>query len=147
MPNCSVNRSILREIAMLYFLRYPFLGLLVFSFFMGLGGCSSTPTRHLVSDVSMISAGNTSREEVLKLLGDPDSKRMVDSKTEEWVYYEEKAAIFDGTPLLSGVFDPDGYDMVLVSFSGDIVKSCQYRGHDDDEFAWQDDFSWQEINK
>jgi hypothetical protein len=113
----------------------------------GLSGCSSKPIRHLVSDVAMISAGSTSREDVLKLMGDPDSKRMLNADTEEWVYYEEQAATLEGTPLFDGVFDPDGYDMVLITFSGDIVKTCNYRGHDDDEFDWKDDYSWQDIKK
>ncbi len=126
----------------------PVLLLFVLLFFIqGLSGCSTTPVRHLVSDVAMISAGSTSRAEVLKLMGDPDSKRMLNTDTEEWIYYEEKAAILDGTPLLKGVFDPNGYDMVSITFSGDIVKTCHYRGNDDDEFDWQDDYSWQEIKK
>ena len=123
----------------------PFFLLFVLS--VGLTACSSTPTRHLVSDVAMIKVGTTSQEEVLKLMGDPDSKRMLNAHTEEWVYYEEKAGTLDGTPLLGEVFDPDGYDMVLITFSDDIVKSCHYRGHDDDEFDWQDDYSWQEIKQ
>ena len=126
----------------------PFFFLFFLSFFVvALNACSSTPTRHLVSDVAMISAGNTSREEVIKLMGDPDSKRMVDADTEEWVYYEERAATLGGTPLFDGVFDSDGYEMVLITFSGDVVKTCNYRGHDDDEFDWRDDYSWQEIKK
>lgn len=136
----------LREIAMLNSFRSVLLFVLLFSL-LGLSGCSSTPTRHLVSDVAMISAGSTSRQEVLKLMGDPDSKRMLNADTEEWVYYEERAATIDGTPLFSEFFDPEGYEMVMITFTGDIVKTCHYRGHDDDEFDWQDDYSWQEIKK
>jgi len=132
---------------MLYSFRFFILFFVLLFVIPGLSGCSSTPTRHLVSDVAMISAGNTSREEVMKLMGDPDSKRMLDADTEEWVYYEERAATLEGTPLFGDVFDPDGYEMVLITFKGDIVKNCHYRGHDDDEFDWQDDYSWQEIKK
>lgn len=128
------------------FRRLIFLFILLFSISY-LIGCSSKPTRHLVSDVAMINAGSTSRQEVLKLMGDPDSKRMLDATTEEWVYYEERAATLEGTPLFGGVFDPDGYEMVLITFAGDIVEACRYRGHDDDEFDWQDDYSWQDIKK
>jgi hypothetical protein len=141
------NRSFLREIAMLNYFRSFILLFILLIFISGLGGCSSTPTRHLVSDVAMISVGNTSRQEVVKLMGDPDSKRMLDANTEEWAYYEELPATFEGTPLIGGLFDSDGYEMVLITFNGDIVKSCNYRGHDDDEFDWQNDYSWQEIEK
>ena len=112
-----------------------------------LAGCSGTPTRHLVSDVCMIKAGQTSREEVLKLMGDPDSKRMVSAQTEEWVYYEEARATLQNTPLVGGFFDPDGYHMVVITLSGDTVKQCRYSGYDDDELDWQDDYSWQETEK
>lgn len=132
---------------MLNFYRVLLLHIVLLFIFAGLSGCSSTPTRHLVSDVAMIKAGTSTQKEVLKLMGDPDSRRMLDGKIEEWVYYEEKAATLDGTPLLGEVFDPDGYDMVMITFKGDVVENCHYRGHDDDEFDWQDDYSWQEIKQ
>jgi len=28
-----------------------------------------------------------------------------------------------------------------------MVTTCNYRGFDDDEFDWQDDYSWQETEK
>lgn len=112
-----------------------------------MAGCSGTPTRHLVSDVCMIKTGETSREDVLKLMGEPNSKRMVTPETEEWVYYEEARATLQNTPLVGGMFDPDGYNMVVITFSGDTVATCRYSGYEDDEFDWQDDYSWQEIEK
>ena len=112
-----------------------------------MAGCSGTPTRHLVSDVCMIKTGETSREDVLKLMGEPDSKRMVTPEIEEWVYYEESRATLQNTPLVGGMFDPDGYNMVVITFSGDTVATCRYHGYEDDEFDWQDDYSWQEIEK
>ncbi|HID03569.1 MAG TPA: hypothetical protein EYP18_10235, partial [Desulfobacterales bacterium] len=85
---------------MLNTLRPLYIG--IFFLTLLLAGCSGTPTRHLVSDVAMIQAGQTSREEVLKLMGDPDSKRMVSPETEEWVYYEEARALLQDTPLVGG---------------------------------------------
>ncbi|AGF78170.1 hypothetical protein UWK_01612 [Desulfocapsa sulfexigens DSM 10523] len=114
---------------------------------LGLTGCSGTPTRHLVSDVSMITSGQSSREDVLALMGVPDSKRMVTPAIEEWVYYEEDRALLQSTPFVGGVFNADGYNMVLITFSGDMVATCNYRGYLDDEFDWQDDYSWQETEK
>jgi len=110
-------------------------------------GCSGTPTRHLVSDVCMVKAGQSTREEVVLLMGEPDSKRMVNADTEEWAYYEEDRSMFQDTPLVGGAFDADGYNMVVIAFSGDMVTTCNYRGFDDDEFDWQDDYSWQETEK
>ena len=131
----------LKSISSLYSL--SLLLLLVF----GLSGCSGTPTRHLVSDVAMIKAGDTNKEEVLRLMGDPDSKRKLNDTTEEWVYYEEDRSVMQDAPLVGGVFDANGYNMVTISFESEIVKTCRYRGHEDDEFDWQDDCTWQETDK
>ena len=114
---------------------------------LSLTACSGVPTRHLVSDVAMIQVGQTSREEVVKLMGDPDSKRMVSEGTEEWIYYEEARATMQNAPFVGGMFDPDGYHMVVITLSGDTVSLCRYSGYDDDEFDWQDDYSWQETEK
>ena len=123
---------------------FSLLSILISALF--LTGCSN-PTRHLVSDVSMIQAGQSTREEVITLMGEPDSKRMVSPDTEEWVYYEEDRSLLQDTPLVGGAFDADGYNMVVITLSGDTVKTCHYRGYDDDEFDWQDDYSWQETEK
>ncbi len=112
-----------------------------------LAGCSGTPTRHLVSDVCMIKVGETDRQEVLDLMGEPDTKRMVTKETEEWVYYEEDPTFMQSVPLVGGAFDSNGYNMVVITLSGDIVASCRYSGYDEDEFDWQDDYSWQETEK
>ncbi len=127
-------------------LRPVFYGL-VFLLALVLAGCSGTPTRHLVSDVCMIKTGQTSRQEVLTLMGDPDSKRMVNPGVEEWVYYEEDRSMMQDTPLVGGAFDANGYNMVRIVLAKGIVVSCRYSGFESDEFDWQDDYSWQETEK
>ncbi|MBU0961929.1 MAG: hypothetical protein KKD01_13470 [Proteobacteria bacterium] len=114
---------------------------------VALGGCSQGSVRHLASDVCMIKAGQTSRQEVLELMGEPDSKRMVAPSTEQWVYYEEDKSSLQAAPVVGGTFDPNGYHMVVITLSGDTVSTCRYSAYDEDEFDWQDDYSWQEIKK
>ncbi len=110
-------------------------------------GCSSGPTRYLASDVCMIKTGQTSRLEVLELMGEPDSKRMVAESTEQWVSYEEDRSALQATPMVGGAFDPNGYHMVVITLADDIVATCKYSAYNEDEFDWQDDYSWQEIKK
>jgi len=133
--------------SMLDVYRIPVFLLILLLHVLGLGGCAETPTRHLVSDVAMIRVGDTSREEVVQLMGEPDAKRMLTEDTEEWVYYEEDRSVLQSAPFVGGVFGSNGYSMVLVTFAGKIVKTCHYRGYDEGEFGWQDDYSWQEIKK
>lgn len=128
-------------------LRPLFLYLTLFCATLFISGCSNTPVRHLVSDACMVSVGHTTRQEVLKLMGDPDAKRMINSATEEWVYYEEERSALQDTPLVGDMFDPEGYQMLLLTLSGDVVKTCRYSGFEADEFKWKDDYSWQEIKK
>lgn len=112
-----------------------------------LGGCSKGPVRHLASDVCMVKVGQTSRQEVLELMGEPDSRRMVAPSTEQWLYYEEDRSTLQAAPVVGETFDPSGYHMVMITLAGDVVSTCRYSAYDEDEFDWQDDYSWQEIEK
>lgn len=125
-------------------LRFLFLLLFVSIAFVS---CSSGPTRYLASDVCMIKTGQTSRQEVLELMGEPDSKRMVAESTEQWIYYEEEKSSLQAAPMVGGAFDPNGYNMVVITLTGDMVSTCKYSAYDKDEFDWKDDYSWQEIEK
>ncbi len=111
------------------------------------GGCSHAPVRHLASDACMVRSGHTTRKEVLKLMGDPDTKRMINQSTEEWVYYEEERSTLQNAPLVGDMFDSNGYQMLVLTLSGDIVTTCRYSGFETDEFKWKDDYSWEEIKK
>ena len=87
--------------------RFLFISLLFFA--LGVSACSQGSVRHLVADACMVNPGQTSRSEILELLGEPDTKRMLSSTTEEWVYYEEAKSAMQNAPLVGGVFDPNGY--------------------------------------
>lgn len=108
-------------------------------------GCSHGPVRHLASNACMIQAEQTTRQEVLALMGEPDAKRKLDSSTEEWVYYEEDKSSMQAVPLVGDMFDSKGYHKVVVTLSGDTVMTCRYTGFENDEFDWKKDYSWQEI--
>lgn len=107
-------------------------------------GCSTHPVRHLASDVSLITVGKSSRDEVLTYLGEPDSQRMVSEDTEQWAYFEEKKSLLQKTPLVGKAFNPNGYGMIVITFKGTLVVSCRYSAYDKDEFDWAGDYSWQD---
>jgi len=112
-----------------------------------LGGCTDKPVRHLASDAGLISAGKTSRDEVLRLLGEPDTQQMVGDDVEKWVYYQEDPSFFQKTPVVGEmVFDSKGYKMIVLLLKGDLVTSCKYSAYSNDDYKWEDDFSWQEKN-
>jgi hypothetical protein len=114
---------------------------------MVMSGCHNHPVRHLASDVGLIKAGETTRQEVISLLGDPDSTRMVSATIEEWTYYDEDKSLLQQTPLMGEAFSSKGYNTVVLLLNGDIVSAARYGSYDKNEFDWQNDYHWQKIEK
>jgi hypothetical protein len=115
--------------------------------FMAIPGCYNHSVRHLTSDVGLIKAGETSRQEALSLLGEPDSTRMVSATTEEWAYHEEDKSLLQKTPLVGGAFSSKGYRTVVLTLNGDIVTAARFVAYDKDEFDWKDDYTWKDIDQ
>ncbi|MBW6520626.1 MAG: hypothetical protein K0A99_06390 [Desulfoarculaceae bacterium] len=114
---------------------------------MVIPGCYSHPVRHLTSDIGLVKVGVTSRQEVISLLGEPDSTRMVSATTEEWTYYQEDKSLLQKTPGVGSMFSAKGYKTVVLTLEGDIVTATRYGAYDKDELDWQDDYTWQEIDQ
>lgn len=137
MPICMIVSSMRRFAALLT----------VVLLFMAMPGCYNHPVRHLASDVGLIKAGETTRQEVLALLGDPDSTRMVSATTEEWIYHDEDKSLLQKTPVVGGAFSSKGYKMVVLTLNGDLVTAARYDAYDKDEFDWQGDYKWQDVDQ
>ncbi len=126
--------------------RFAFLSAAVV-LFMALPGCYNHPVRHLASDVGLIKAGETTRQEVLALLGKPDSTRMVSADTEEWAYHEEDKSLLQKAPLVGEAFSAQGYKTVVLTLKGDLVTAVHFVAYDKDEFDWKDDCKWKDIDR
>lgn len=92
-----------------------------------LSGCFSKPVRHLASDASLIRAGESTRQDVLLYLGEPNSRRSVGPGVEEFIYYEDKRNLLQRTPLVGGLLDAEGYDLLVVTLTGDRVTGSEFR--------------------
>jgi hypothetical protein len=112
-----------------------------------MSGCHNHPVRHLASDVGLIKTGETTRQEALSLLGDPDSTRMISATTEEWIYHEEDKSLLQQTPVVGGAFSSKGYKTVVLTLNGDIVTASRYGDYKKGEFNWRDDYKWQKIDQ
>ncbi len=108
-----------------------------------LTGCYNRPVRNLASDVSLIKIGQSTREDVLVYLGEPDVQRMVSANLEEWIYVEEKDSDFQKWLLVGRAFSSDGYAKIIVTLEKDQVIDCRYSAYEKGEFDWSDDYSWQ----
>ncbi len=125
-----------------------FAGLLITALLcLAMSGCHNHPVRHLGSDVGLIKAGETTRQEALSLLGDPNSTRMVSATTEEWTYYEEDKSLLQQVPVVGRAFSAKGHKTVVLTLNGDIVTAAHYGDYSKGELDWKNDCKWQKIDQ
>jgi hypothetical protein len=97
-------------------------------------GCYRTQVRHLSSDVCLLQPGQTTREEVLAYLGDPDQRQINPEKGETWIYYQGNKSLLRKMPYLGKNMGEEQFDVVMITFQGDLVRTCAYRSFDENEF-------------
>ncbi len=113
---------------------------LVGSFFLvmvlcfSLYGCSRHEVRHLASDASLVVPGQSSRQEVLALLGFPDRKEMVPDGGEIWYYAQSNKSMLRRAPYVGAWMGSEDYDVLIVTFRDGEVVSCVYRNLDPEKF-------------
>ena len=103
-------------------------------FFMGFTGCAKKNVRHLASDVCLVSPEKTTKEQVLTYLGQPDEQYEMTDGGETWIYYDVKKTALSDTPYIGDKISEKKYEMVKVTFGGDIVQTCVYRLLTKEEF-------------
>ena len=112
-----------------------------------LSGCYNKPVRNLASDAALIKAGQSTRDDVLAFLGEPDDTQTVDGGLEKWLYKERTATSLEKFPVMGKYFGSPGIGKVVVTLKGDLVVDCTFSAHDDDDTDWAEDFKWQEKAK
>lgn len=113
--------------------------------FLLLAGCYSKPVRHLASDASLIRAGESTRQDLLRYLGEPDGHRTVAPGVEEYVYHEERKNIFGRAPLVGTMVGKEGDEMLIITLTGDMVSNVEFRTFGKDDRDWADDFTWDDV--
>ena len=114
--------------------RYTFLVLLFLVFFAVLSACSNKQVRYLASDVCMISPEITTKQEVLSILGQPDEQYAEPTGEEVWMYYDAKTNLISDTPYIGDKVGDEQFEMVRVTFAGDIVRTSVYRSLSEEEY-------------
>ena len=117
----------------------------VFALLIVLSGCSYKPVRHLASDAALIKAGKSTREDVLRYLGEPDSRRTVGPGEEEYLYAENRKGALGSMPLFGKLVDPASQELVIVTLKGGLVSTCEFRLLRKDDRAWQKDAEWEKV--
>ena len=108
-----------------------------------LSGCYITPVRHLAADIALVQVGQSTREDVLIFLGDPDDQKDLGSGAEKWLYTQKKKSGAEKAPLVGKYFGSPEINRVVITFTNGIVTDSTFSSMDKDELDWADDFSWQ----
>ena len=104
------------------------------SLLLGVSGCAKKNVRHLASDVCLVSAEKTTKEQVITYLGQPDEQYEMVDGGETWIYYDVKKSTLRDTPYIGAKIGDKKYEMVKVTFIGQIVQTVTYRNLTEAEF-------------
>jgi hypothetical protein len=96
-------------------------------------GCSSKPIRHLASDAALVEPGKSTRQDVVRYLGQPDRHRSLSPGVDEYVYYNERKGFFGNLLFVGNLIDPDSYEMIQITLDGDMVTDCDFLVHKEDD--------------
>ncbi len=107
---------------------------LCLSLMLGTAGCARKNVRHLASDVGMITPGTSTKQEVVNYLGQPDAEYKITGGDVLWVYSEARSSMLHGTPYIGGKIGGETYEVVKVTFIGDIVQTIGDRTLSEEEF-------------
>ena len=109
-----------------------------------LSGCYITPVRHLAADIALVQVGQSTREDVLIFMGDPDEQQVGEGGVERWLYTQKKKRGLEKTPLVGKYLGSPEINKVVIVFTNGIVTDTAFSSDDKDDLGWSDDFSWQE---
>ena len=112
-------------------------------FLLLLTACTGRPVRNLASDAALIKAGQSSRQDVLAYLGDPDEQLQEEGGREQWIYHEKEKSKLKTTPVVGKFFNPKKEETLTVILQGDAVLSSFYGAFAFEQKKWADDFDWQ----
>ena len=109
-----------------------------------ISGCYNKPVRHLASDVALLKVGQSTEEDVLIFMGEPDEQQEVSEGVEKWLYRDKYMTFLEKAPLVGKRLGSPEYKLVVVTISNDIVTDVIYSATDADDMDWADDYPWQE---
>lgn len=117
--------------------------LLLLALLLICSGCYMTPVRHLAADVALLTVGESTQEEVLIYLGEPDEQVDLGDGVVKWIYKETDQTLLERTPYFGKHIGSPEYRQVVVTLTNGIVTDTFYSASDEDDMDWADDYSWQ----
>ena len=81
-----------------------------------------------------MSPEESTKKQVLAYLGQPNNQYNMEDGSELWVYYDVKKSTLRDTPYIGDKIGEKKYEMVKVTFKGEVVQTCVYRSLTEEEF-------------
>ncbi len=110
-----------------------------------LGGCHSKQVRHLASDASLITPGQSTMQDLQKYLGEPDGHRDVAPGVTEYVYYQDRPGFLGNMPVLGSWIGSSGYETIIVTMKDGVVTNTEFRNFSESDHDWVKDYTWEEV--
>ena len=110
---------------------------------ISLSGCYTTQVRHLAADVALLKIGQSTQEDTLIYLGEPDEQVDVGNGVVKWLYRDTDVSLIEKTPLVGKHIGSPEHHNVVVTFTDGVVSNTTYTASDEDDLDWADDYSWQ----
>jgi hypothetical protein len=97
-------------------------------------GCSShTYVRHLASDACLVTPLQSSKKDLMDYMGPPDN-RLNGPDGEKWIYYQRHQSWLRRVPYMGDKIGNEDYEAMIITFKGNLVKTCVYRAYNEREF-------------
>jgi len=114
--------------------------LIAIGILFALTGCfRPKPVQHLAADACLITPKLSTRQDVLNYLGEPAESQKHEDGSEEWTYFQVNKSLLRKTPYIGDKLGSEEYDVLHITFNGDIVATCTYRSLGEQEFQNQEE--------
>jgi len=115
--------------------------------FLALSGCYMKPVRHLAADVALLKVGETTQEDVIIFLGEPDEVQEAAGGAQNWLYVDRDKSLMAKTPLIGSKVGTTEFKRAVVTVKDGIVIDAVYSSTSDNEPDWAKDYSGQVKKK
>lgn len=100
-----------------------------------LSACSSRSyVRHIASDLCLVVPQQSTKKEIITLMGAPDLRTPLPENREKWTYIQDRKSLMRKTPYIGDKIGYENYDIGLIIFNGETVETINYRQFTEQEF-------------
>ena len=109
-------------------------------------GCASSgPVHHLAADAALIKPGQSTADDVLRYLGQPNGRRALGPGVEQYVYSQQQVSTLAKVPYLGSWLGERTSEVLIVTIKNGLVTHCEFHQSSASDRDWADDFTWEKV--